>query len=96
MTSVIDGMSEAVFADECRRWDEAILQHFVFGVPPEEPVFLSVHEDVLNRLGREWGRCGDDFLALVYRRWVRMVKRHGKPARLEVVLDVQNKLRNAC
>lgn len=86
MGSVIADMPEPAFSDECRRWDEAILQHFVFDVPAGERVFLSVHEELLDRLGRSWGRNSDDFLALVRRRWARHVMRHGRKPRQEVVL----------
>src|SRR5262245_14009697 len=79
-------MTEPEFADECGRWDDAILQHFVFGVPAGEPVFLSVHEEELDRLGQDWGRNTNDFLSLVRRRWVRRVMRHGKQPRQEIVL----------
>jgi hypothetical protein len=79
-------MPEAEFADECGRWDDVILQHFVLEVPAGEPVFLSVHEELLDQLGRGWGRNSEDFLALVRRRWVRRVVRDGKKPRQEIVL----------
>jgi hypothetical protein len=86
--SVIVDMPESEFLAECRRWDEAILQHFVFDVPAGERVFLSIHEEVLDRLGRAWGRNSDDFLALVRRRWVRHLVRHGRKPRQEIVLRI--------
>ncbi len=86
MGSVIADMPELAFAEECKRWDEALLQHVVFDVPAGEYVFLSVQEEVLNRIGRGWGRNSDDFLALVRRRWVRHIARQGRKPRQEIDL----------
>src|SRR5438067_2042622 len=88
VTSVLIDMPEPDFAAECARWDEALVQHFVLGVPRGDPVFLSVHEEILDRLGHERGRTSDDFLALVRRRWVRSVQRWGKQPRRKVSLAV--------
>jgi hypothetical protein len=79
-------MPETEFRDECRRWDDALLAHFVFEAAAGDRVFLSVYEEVLNRLGQGWERNSDDFLALVQRRWVRWVRRQGKKPRQEVIL----------
>jgi hypothetical protein len=79
-------MAEEDFAAECARWDAAFIAHFVHSVPRGEPVFLSVHEGMLNRLGQELGRNSDDFLALVRRRWVRYIQRSGRRPRKEVVV----------
>jgi hypothetical protein len=86
MASVLTDMAEADFLAECARWDEAFLAHFVRSAPRGEPLFLSVHEGIINRLGQDLGRTFDDFLALVRRRWVRSIQRAGRRPRKEVVV----------
>jgi hypothetical protein len=75
-------MADGDFTAECARWDAAFIAHFVHPVTRGEPVFLSVHESMLDRLGHKWGRTSEDFLALVRRRWVRTVQ--GRRPRKEV------------
>jgi hypothetical protein len=68
-------MPEPEFQQECRRWTEALCRYLFEGLAPGSPVFLSVDDEVLDRIAGELGRPRGDFVEVVRRRWVRCTRR---------------------
>lgn len=87
MAISVKDMPEGDFTEECRWWADAIVARFAEGTRLGTPVFLSIDDDVLAAIGGERGRTAEDFLSLVQRQWVRKIRREGKAARVEVILD---------